>query len=878
MTWLRVMMSRFLALFRKGHFEAELDDELKCHLEMLVEENVRKGMPPAEARYDALRSLGGVDRAKESCRDQRSLLLLETCAQDIRYGLRILRRSPAFTTVAVLTLSLGIGATATIFSLVNGLLLQPLPYHHADALLLVAATHAQAGQYRDVTSYPDFSDWRNQTQVLEGLAAFRAQYCDLTAEGRPERVRGLRVTEDFLRVLEVTPVLGRAFLPEEYRPGKNRVVLLGDALWRNRLHADPDILGKTVKVSDEILTVVGVMPPGFEFPPNEHSMLYTPLPPDQKRSHGWLWAVGRLKSGIALHNAQAEMDTIARRLERQYPESNAERGINLIPLHEATVGEVRPATLIFMGAVSMVMLIVCANLANLTLSRTIARERELAVRAAIGAGRTRLVRQLLTESILVSSAGGIIGLLLAGWGVKLLVALLLKNLPAPRLESVSIDGWVFAFTFFVAMTAGIIFGLAPALSGSRVRLGESLQAGSRTLAGSAQRKRLRTLLVVAEMALALVLLIGAGLMMKSFLVLTRIDLGLDPRGVLALDFSFPSLRYSQAQYRLNFLQQVLERVREIPGVASAAWVADLPLTDNTDSLGFSIDGRPGPAPGKQYHARFNVVGPDYFRALGIPIHRGRDFSERDSVTAAGAAVINQAIAQSLWPMEDPLGKQISTDGKRWFSIVGVVGNVRQLGPMSDPRPEIYLSYLQDPVSWSWRTLIVKTAGEPLKLVGPIQEAVWSADKDQPISDIRTLEQVLWKSVAQPRVFALLLGVFALMAMILAAIGIYGVVSYSVTQRTQEFGVRIALGATRSEVLRMVLGEGLLLTAIGLSTGLLGAVGMTRVLAKFLFEVQPTDPATYIAVILTLAAVATAACYVPARRATKVDPIVSLRYE
>ena len=797
--------------------------------------------------------------------------------QDIRYGARTLSRNPGFTAVAIVTLALGIGANTAIFSLVNGVLLRPLPYHDAAGLTFVCASNRRQGKI-DVTSYPNFADWRAQNHVFSGLAAYRPQSYNLSGGSRPEKIRGARVTGDFFAVLEVAPALGRAFLPEEYQPGKDHVVLVSDRLWRRLFNGDPALVGKSLRLNDEVYTVVGVMPPRFEFAPNDRASLYTPLAPDANRGHGWLWTVGRLKRGFTLRHAQAEMDTIALRLEQQYPKTNKGEGVNVLALQEAMVGDLRPAFLVFACAVGLVLLIACANVANLMLSRAAARERELAVRAALGAGRRRLAQQLLTESTLLGMVGGLLGLALAVWGVDALLALLKQHLPIPRLEDISIDGWVLGFTLLVSIMTGLVFGLPPAWSASRAELNEPLKEGSRSVAGSFGRARLRSVLVVSEVALALVLLAGAGLMIRSLWLLSKVDTGVDISRVLVLEVSLNESRYAKPHVRANFLEQAAERVRALPGVTSASWAADLPLTDNSDGMGFSIVGQPDPPSGNRREASFNVIGPGYLQTLGIPLFEGRDFSDRDTEAAGGVVLINRAMARQFWPGEDPIGRQITMDKKSYFSIVGVVGDVRQLGPASETSPEVYLSYLQNPVDWPYRTLIVRTAGDPLKMVNMVEQAVWSVNKDQPLSNIRTMEQVLAESVAQPRAFVLLLGVFAGLALALASVGIYGVVSYSVTQRTHEVGVRMALGAEQVDVLRLVVGQGMRLAGIGLAIGLAGALALTRFLSTFLYGVRPTDALTYTAVALTLAAVALLASYIPARRAAQVDPMEALRYE
>jgi predicted permease len=877
MQWLKELAHSLSSILRRSQKERELSEELQFHLERQIEENIVRGMSSQEAWYAALRLFGGVQQIREECRDMRRVSTIENLVQDLRYGLRQMRRTPGFTAVAVVTLALGIGANTAIFSLVNGVLLQPLPYKDASRLVSVAGTNEKQGVKVNVMSYPDFADWRTQNRVFSGLAAYRAQHYDLSGKGVPERIRGVRITEDLFELLEESPELGRSFAREEYQPGTDHVVLLGDGLSRRLFAGDPHILGRTLQLNDDVYTVIGIMPPSFQFPLTENADLYTPLTPDANRHHGWLHSVGRLKPGVSLQQAQAEMDTIARRLEQQYPGSNKGVGVSVLPLQESVVADLRPAFLVFSCAVGLVLLIACSNAANLMLSRTTARERELAVRAALGARRGRLMQQVLTENVLLGLLGGTLGLALAVWGVRALLAMLKFRVPPSQLGNIHIDGWALGFTFLVSTFTGITSGLAPALVASRLELNESLKEGSRSMAGTVRSGRLRGVLVVSEVALSLVLLVGAGLMIKSFVLLTNVDTGIEARNVLVIDFSLQELKYGKPHVRADFLQQVAERVRMLPGAQSASWVTDLPMSDNTDGLGFSIVGQPD-APGTQRSASFNVVGPGYFKTLHIPLIRGRDFTDHDTDTAPGVVLINQVMVRRFWPEEDPLGKQITMDGKHFFSIIGVVGNIRQLGPASQTSPEVYLSYLQDPVDWPYRTLVVRTAGDPLKLVGLVQQAVWSVNKDQPIAHTRTMEQVRAESMAQPRVFTVVLGVFAALALVLASVGIYGVVSYSVAQRSHEVGVRKALGAENKDVLRLVLGEGMLHVAVGLGIGLAGALALTRLLSGFLYGVRPTDPVTYGAVALVLTGAALLACYLPARRAMKVEPMVALRYE
>jgi putative ABC transport system permease protein len=821
-----------------------------------------------------------------------------TLIQDLRYGIRMLRKNPGFTAVAVLTLALGIGANTAIFSAVNAVLLRPLPYRDSSQLVRVWATNVSHGFAHDVASYPDFTDWAAENHSFQQLAAYSGHSYNLSGSDHPEHIHGVRVSTGLLRLLDVQPALGRDFLPEEQQPGRDHVVLLGDSLWRSHFGADPKILGKIVKLNDENYTVIGVLPSYPEFPPDETSGLLVPLSPDTDRGHGFLYVLGRLRTGITINQAQAEMSTIAGGLQQQYPKDDKDVGIELQPLQTSYVSEFQPALLILMGAVGFVLLIACANVANLFLGRVATRQRELAVRASLGAGRRRLIGQLLTESLLVGAMGGTLGLLLARWGLAGLVTLLSHNFSIPRAEIIGVDRWVLAFTLGISLVTGLVSGLAPALGASKMDLNESLKEGSRGLGGSVRHNRFRSALVVTEVALALVLLSGAGLMVKSFMLLTQVDSGVHPQKVLTVDFSLQSSKYSHTATRAALFQQILHRVETLAGVESAAVVTDIPLTQNQDSLGFSIEGLPDP-PDQRREARFNIVGPGYFRTLGIPLVAGRDFTELDAQGAPAVVLINQAMARRFWPNANPVGQRISTDAPAspeplgdhdrargaehaknvtWFSVIGIAGDVRQMGLRSDAQPEVYVSYLQDPYQWPFLSMLVRTASDPLKLFPAVEQAVWSVDKDQPVSNPMTMDQIRSDSIAQPRVTALLLGLFAALALLLASVGLYGVVARSVTERTHEIGVRMALGAQRVQVFRLVVGQGMTLALLGAALGLAAAFASTRVLASLLFNVRPTDLATFTAVPLLLLAVAVAASYFPARRATKVDPTVALRYE
>lgn len=795
--------------------------------------------------------------------------------QDLRYALRQLRKSPVFTLVAVLTLALGIGANTAIFSVVEGVLLRPLPYRDSDQLVRVWSTSNRSS--RDVSSYPDFKDWTDQNHSFQQMAAYRGQSFNLSGGDHPERIRGLLITSKFFELLDVKPILGRAFTSDEHELGRNHVLLLSSALWRSHFAGDSGVLGRSLKLDDESYTVIGVLPSSFDFPPDEtKGGVVLPLQPDMRRTHGFLYVFGRLKPNTTLASAQADIDTIARRLAGQYKEDKGQ-GVSVQTLQASFVSDYRPALMILLGAVGLVLLITCANVANLFLGRASSRQREVAVRASLGAGRLRLMRQFLTESLLIGLAGGTVGLVFANWGVSMLVRLLTQSFSIHSTEAIATNLQVLAFAAVISIMTGLISGLLPALFASKVNLSEGLKEGSRSVGSGRAHKRFRGALVVSEVALALVLLCCAGLLIRSLMLLTRVDSGVQTENVMAIDLSLTSAKYSHTATRAALFSHILQRVGQLPGVESAAVVADVPLTQNEDSLGFSIEGVPDP-PERKLSVRFNIVGPGYFTTLGIPLTQGRDFADTDADGTPMVIVVNQAMARRFWPKQNPIGRRITTDNKTWYSIVGVAGDVRQMGLRTDSEPEVYMSYQQDPFQWPYLSLLVRARSNPVKLFPSIEQAVWSVDKDQPLSNPITLDQARSHSIAQPRIAALLLGLFAGAALLLAAVGLYGVVSYWVAERTHEIGVRMALGARSFDVFVHVVGRGLLLALLGLAFGLAGSLAVTRVLASFLFSVRSTDPLTFAAVALLLMCVALVASYFPARRAAKVDPMVALRYE
>jgi putative ABC transport system permease protein len=799
----------------------------------------------------------------------------------------MLQKNPGFTALAVVTMALGIGANTAIFSFVSASLIRPLPYKDSNQLVRLWAANVQRGVTRDTTSYPDFTDWKDQSHAFECMAAFRGQVFNLSGGDQPERLVGLQVSQEFFRVFQVPMERGRGFLPEEMEPGKDHVVVLSDSLWQRRFGRDPSLPGRMLRLNDESYMVIGILPADFAFFDNEGGV-YIPLtlrPPG--RCTGYLNVLARLKAGLSLPEAQSEMDVICQRLWQQYPWVCRGTGIRVETLQDSIVGDDKPSLFIVMGAVGFVLLIACANVANLLLARALVRQREFAVRSTLGASRARLVQQLLTESLLTGLSGGMLGVLVAVWGARLLDALLFGNLPLPSTAKFDIDFRVLSFAVFASLLTGIVFGLVPALGASQVDLNDSLKEGGRSLSGSLRRNRLRSLLIVSEIAFALVLLTGAGLMIKSFLLLQAVKPGLRPDNVVTMGLNLSKKKYSKSRPPGIFFEQALERIEKIPGVQSAAVVMDLPLAGSSSRLSIRPEGPLDPS-GQLFNAGFNLVSPHYFRTLGIPLRKGRDFTERDRAGAAGVTIINETMAHHFWPGEDAIGKQIMVgDGVKfgpWLSVIAVVADVKHQGLDQPARAEVFVPCLQDQykidsvVEDYWMSLVVRTTSDSLRLVSAVRNSVWSVDRDQPVSDIQTMEQVLSRSVALPRVMTLLFGTFASLALLLALVGMYGVMSYSAAQRTHEIGIRVALGAQHKDVLRLVLGQGLALTVIGLVLGLGGAVVLTRVLTGFLYGVTPTDPVTFAIVSLGLTAVALLATYLPARRATKVDPLVALRHE
>jgi predicted permease len=818
-----------------------------------------------------------------------------TLWRDLRYGFRTLVKNPGFAVVAVLTLALGIGANTAIFSVLNAVVLHPLPFPHPDRLVLVWMTDKNRDLDRAVSPPPDFLDWRDQNHVFEELSAWRTWFFNLTGANDPEQVWGVRASANFFKLLGARAALGRTFLPDEDQPGHDQEVIISHNLWERRFGGDPNLIGKTIAIDEKPFTVVGVLPAGFTlFGTTRQFDLWMPLafePGDLRRDNPSLVVFGRLKPGVTLAGAQAEMNAITRRLEEEYPQTNKGVGARVVLLQKDIVATLTPALELLFACVSFVLLIACSNVANLLLARAAGRQKEIAVRVAMGAGRLRLVRQLLTESTLLATLGGAVGVLLAFGMLRLLPVLVPPTSgfgEIPHRDWIGLDLPVLLFALGVSVLAGIVFGLAPAFQFLKTDLSDTLKEGERGSTGGRRSRRMRSALLVSEVALSLVLLVGAGLLIRSFRNLLAMDLGLQPQNVLTMQVWLPESRYPTGPAIASFYQAALERIRRVPGVDSASAINFLPLSGWTDLCNFSIEGRPEPPSGQKFNAHYRVIGLDYFRTMGIPLKQGRDLTEADGDRAPGVVLINEALVQRYWPNENPIGRRIrlnfpptktpwrplATDA--WFTIVGIVGDVKEWAFGNRKFGQVYLSHLQNPSRLM--RLAIRTSSDPQSIVSAVRQQLLVVDKDQPVTEIKTMEQFLAESVSTRHLNMVVLSFFAAFALILSAIGVYGVISYSVAERTHDIGIRMALGARPGDVLKLVVGEGLRLALLGVAIGLVASFFLARLLEAELFGVKATDPLTLLSVALLLTGVALLACYVPARRATKVDPISALRYE
>jgi predicted permease len=878
---------RLRALFRRHAEEAELNDELRFHFERQVEKYKASGVTDAEARRRARLAFGGHEQVKAECRDARGTSFVENARQDLRYAVRQLRGNPTFAVVILLTLALSIGANSAIFSVIDSVLIQSLPYRQPDRLVRIFFT---------IPAFPkfpmnpfDFRDFRTRSKSFDGLAAFTRGDLQLSGSGEPIRLHGMEITSGYFGVLGLTPQLGQEFDAKAEIPGNGRQVILSDRVWRSRFGAAKDILGRKVTLNAQPFTVVGVMPPGTAHPGNEYQPLaygedvdvWWPFSfegnPSKRGSH-FLEVIGRLKQGVSIAQANAELNPLLTQIGNEHG-GYGDWKILVISLNDEVVGASRRLLLVLLGAVGMVLLIACANAANLMLTRAAARQREIAVRVALGAPRSRVVRQLLTESLLIACVGGALGLAIALVSVKLLVSLLPANFP--RAHDIHVSAPVFLFTLLVSVATGVLFGLAPALQASRTDPREGLHKGGRATTGGGRQSRLRNALVISEVGLACVLLIGAGLMLRSLLNLMHLDPGFQTEHVLTAKLSLPHERYKTPESLLHFYGELPRNLQSLPGVQSAGMGSDIPWTGYDDNAGFAIEGKQ-PPPHQGFHGRYHMATPDYFRALGIPLLRGRFFTDADKMDAPLVVIINRAMAERYWPGEDAVGKRITFEDKPkekdWIRVVGIVGDVKDRPDSPGAEPAYWWPYPQTPFGAPNLLLAVRSNADPQLLVGAIRQQVARLDPALAVADIQSMDQIVTASVATPRFAFVLVGIFGGLAIVLAAIGTYGVIAYSVSQRTPEFGLRMALGARQFDVLRLVLVQAAKLILSGTAIGVLLALMLARALKSLIYDVSPADPLTFTAIGFSVIAIAILACYIPARKATEADPMIALRAE
>jgi predicted permease len=864
----------------------DLDEDIREHIERETQDNIERGTAPEEARSMALRKFGNVARVKEEARDVWSAVWLEQLLQDVRFGLRMLRKNPGFTAVAAVTLALGIGANTAIFSVVYAVLLKPLPYTHPEQLFSAFQSNKQQGIEETGCSYLNFEDWRAQNHVFSELAGTVAHQLTLTGRGEPTVVNVSVVTPEFFALVDAKPLAGRIFLPEDGKQGAPPVAILSEDLWRRRFGADPKITGSPIELDKRLYTIIAVMPADFRTPFFNKREVWVPLVQDPvfstlmpRRGVHLLPVIGRLKPGISVAQAQAEMDAISERLAREFPAENKGWTVRLVPLQKEITGDVRAPLLVLLGAVGLVLLIACANIANLLLARATSRSKEIAVRTALGAGRARITRQLLSESVVLGLLGGGVGIALAFWGVHALSSLVPKSLL--QVNAIRVDNQVLAFAVLLSAIAGIAFGLVPSIFAANPDVQNGLREGGGRSGESRNRRRARSFLAAAEISLSMVLLVTAGLLLRSFAKLISVSPGFEPQNIVQADISLPQFKYSTPQQWAAFSEELLARIQSEPGLQDTAVALPRPIVDNNVNLTFEIAGNPLSSASASRRADYASVSPDYFRVMGIPLRAGRLFNPHDIASESRVSIISEAMARLYFPNENPIGKHITfaflrADGERTHEIVGIVDDVRNVALGQNPGPMMYVPYAQAPL-WG-ANLVVRITLSTASIGGAIRREVENIDKDVPVTDIAKMPDLINASVAQSRFRTFLLGLFAAMALVLAATGIFGVISYSVSRRTNEIGIRIALGASRKTILGLILRETLGLTLAGLAVGLPCALVASHLARHLLFNVSANDPATLAAVALCLAIVAALAGYIPARRAMRVDPLVALRCE
>src|SRR5467141_1786586 len=886
------LLLRLRSLFRRKSVEADVDEELRFHFEKQVSKFMQSGMAPDEARRRARLEFGGMEQIKEEHRDARGVTFIETLLQDVRYGLRMLRKNPGFTLVAVLTLAFGIGANTAIFSVTNSVLLRPLPYHDPDKLVMVWESSSQHLNPHNTVSPPNFLDWQNRNSVFLSMAFIFDERDNLTGNGDPEEVVVQDVSSNFFSLLGVNPILGSGFAPENGLPGHNNVVILSYGLWKERFAGDPTIVGKSILLNGHPQTVVGIAPQNFQWFIKDGSLtgakpqIWSPFifPQsfhDHKQIGRFMTVVARLHPGATHSQAQIQMNAIASRLEQEYPDFNGHWGVNVVPLRQQISGDLRPALLVLFGAVAFVLLIACANVSSLLLARAASREREMAIRTAIGASRWRIARQLLMESLLLALIGGGIGVALAVWGTNALLAASPRNLL--DLRSVSMDLRVLAFAVGATLLAGLLFGFLPSYISAHSRISETLKEGGRGSSSADRRAFARNAFVVAQLGLALVLLTGSGLLIRSFVRLIGVDPGFETGHLLTFKIALPRSKYGTDPLCLAFFRQLLDRISTVPGVRSASMENYPPLAGLGAATGVHLLSQPLLALSDLPVANVGVVGPDYFATMNIPLRAGRLFNAQELAEEKHVTIINQIFADKYLHGVKPLGqkaaiymKSLAENEIQPSEIIGVVGDVHQMGLDTAPEPTVYWPHSE--LVMSGMTILVRTSNDPFAIVSRARNELQHIDPELPMAGVATMDQLVADSLSRSRFTMLLLGIFAVVAVVLASVGLYGLIAYSVTQRTQELGIRIALGAQRRDVLRLVLGQGTRLTLLGVAVGVLAALAFSRLLSTLLFGVSATDPLTFAGVAAVLALVALMACFIPARRATRVDPIVALRYE